>query len=455
MATLFTTSNIVVSSLLKDQNLRGFGVFDFAPLGLIFVGIGVVYMIIWGQRLLPIKSPVQRLGEIGYQQSELTDIYRLEERLFQARIPDTSLLCGVSLADSNLREKYNINLVGIKRNSKVVYSPSPDFRFLGGDILLIEGRPEEISPEALQPSLTLLHDGVWDEKELGSKGMRLFEAVLAPRSNLIGQTLRSVNFREKFDMNVIAIWRAGRPIRTHLSELPLQFGDALLIQGKPDKVQILQSEPSLIVLDDIKTRVLRKPHKAWLAILIMAFTVGVAALSNLPTGEVMLFGALAMVLTGILSMDQVYQAIDWKSIFLIAGLLPLSIAMTKTGAATTIGGWLINIVGNATPLMILASLVVLTILLSQVMNGAAVATVVAPIAIGISLQKGIDPRSMAMGIAMAASMTFITPLGHAVNVLVMGPGGYRFRDFLLVGSPLTLLLFIALMVFLPMIWPLT
>ncbi|HZD55166.1 MAG TPA: SLC13 family permease [Anaerolineales bacterium] len=180
----------------------------------------------------------------------------------------------------------------------------------------------------------------------------------------------------------------------------------------------------------------------------------VLAATSLPIGEVMLGGALAMVLLNVLTMDQAYQAIDWKTVFLVAGMLPLGIAMTKTGAAANLAEDIIRLLGPTSPLALLAGLFLLAMLLTQVMNGAAVAAVVAPIAINIALRVGIEPRSLAMGIALATSMAFITPLGHPVNILVMGTGGYHFGDYLKAGLPMAVLLLIVILLLLPVIWPL-
>ncbi len=169
----------------------------------------------------------------------------------------------------------------------------------------------------------------------------------------------------------------------------------------------------------------------------------------------MLAGALAVVLTGVLSMDQAYQAIEWRSVFLVAGILPLGLAMTKSGAATLLAHQLIKVLGPLGPLALLAGLFLFTTLLTQTMHGAAVASVVAPIAIQTAQQTGMGPRALAMGVALATSMAFLTPLGHPVNILVMGPGGYRFHDFLRVGLPLSLLLFVVVMLCLPIFWPLS
>jgi di/tricarboxylate transporter len=289
------------------------------------------------------------------------------------------------------------------------------------------------------------------------KILMLAEAVLAPRSALLGQTLRTARFREKYGMNVLGVWRAGRPIRTNLGDLPLVFGDALLLQGPRDRMGLLHTEPDLILLDrgEAEHPPVTSQRKRWLAPAIMAAALILAAFNTSLVGEIMLGAALLTVLVGILTMDQAYGAIEWRSVFLVAGMLPLGLAMTKSGAASLLADKLVTALGPVGPLASLAGLFLLTTVLTQAMNGAAVATVVAPIAIHAAQQTGLDPRTLAMGVALASSVAFLTPLGHPVSVLVMGPGGYCFRDYLKVGWALTLLLFGVVMIFLPIFWPLT
>lgn len=455
MATLLTTTNIVVSSILRDEGLAGYGLLDFLPMGLILLTAGVLYMALVGWRLLPARSSLQHLRPAVLDEGDLPKIYRLGERLILARIPLGSNLVGKKLAQSNLRQDFHLDLVAIEHATQKTFSPSPDVTFKQGDVLLLEGKPEEISAAELSPILELLPLDKSGEQALESQQVVLVEAILAPRSALIGQTLRSAHFREKYDLNVIAIWRSGRPIRTGLSDLTLQFGDALLMQGQRARVAVLRSEPDLIVLNGEDRPVSTAGGKAWLALLIMSATLLSAAMNLIPVAEAMLGGALAMVLVGFLTMDRAYRVIDWKSVFLIAGMLPMGIAMTKTGAAANLGNWMVATFGSANPMTLLAGLAVLAMLLSQVMNSAAVAAIVAPIAVGAAQEIGVDPRAMAMGVALASSMTFLTPLGHPVNVLVMGPGAYRFRDFFKVGLPLTLLLLLIMMALFPILWPLT
>jgi di/tricarboxylate transporter len=456
MATLFTTTNIAVSGILRGQNLPGFGVLDFAPVGIPIVVVGTVYMAFWGRRLLPRQAAMAESQTTASQPADLIEVYRLGERLFRARVPAGSCFSGKPLAESGLRESYGVNLVALEREGRVTPAPPADTVLTEGDIVFLEGKVEEFRERDAAPCLELLPAPNWQAGHLESETVAMAEAVLAPRSTLLGQTLRTAHFREKYGMNVLGIWRAGRPIRTNLGDLPLAFGDALLLQGLRDRMPLMRTEPDLILLDGggAERRAVTTRSKRWLAPAIMLAALILAAFNPTLVGAIMLGAALLMVLVGILTMDQAYGAIEWRSIFLVAGMLPLGLAMTKSGAAGLMADKLIAVLGPAGPLALLAGLCLLTALLTQAMNGAAVATVVAPIAIHAAQQTGLDPRALAMGVALASSMAFLTPLGHPVNVLVMGPGGYRFRDYLKVGWPLILLLFCVVMISLPIFWPL-
>lgn len=454
MATLLTTTNIVVSSMLREEGLAGYGLLDFAPLGLPVVAVGIGYMALVGRRLLPAQGPANRL-EVGRPaDGDLVGIYRLGERLFRIRVPVGSVLQGKSLATSALRERYHITVVAIERDGQAILSPLPDFILRASDIIIFSGQLDELRQRDVEPRFEILPARDWREQDLKSPEIVMTEAVLAPRSGLIGQTLRQVHFREKYGMSVLALWRGDRQIRTELTDRELQFGDALLLQGPRERLRVLRTEPDLIVLthDDDEAKLV--PGKSRLALGIMGVVLLLVAVNPTAIGEVMLAGALAMVLVGVLTMDQAYLAIEWKSVFLVAGMLPMGLAITKTGAAALLADWLVASLGAAGPLALWAGLFVLATLLTQAMNGAAVAAVMAPVTIHAALSIGADPRAMVMGVALATSMAFLTPLGHSVNVLVMGPGGYGFRDYSRVGLPLTVLLFVVIVVLLPVFWPL-
>ncbi len=395
MATLFTTTNIVVSGILRGLNLPGFGVLDFAPVGIPIVVVGIVYMAVWGRRLLPRQATMDEAQTPAAQPSDLVEVYRLGERLFRAHVPAGSCFSGKPLAQSGLRESYGVNLVALERQGYVTPAPPAEIVLAEGDIVFLEGKVEEFREHGAAPCLELLPAPDWQLKHLESEAVAVAEAVLAPRSTLLGQTLRVAHFREKYGMNVLGIWRAGRPIRTNLGDLPLAFGDALLLQGPRSQMPLLRTEPDFILLNggEAEQPAVTSRSKRWLAPTIMLAALVLAAFNTPLVGEIMLGAALLTVLTGILTMDQAYGAIEWRSVFLVAGMLPLGLAMTNSGAAALLSDKLVAFLSPAGSLALLAGLLLLTILLTQAMNGAAVATVVAPIAIHTAQQTGLDPRA--------------------------------------------------------------
>jgi len=453
MATLLTTSNIVVSTLLRDRGFAGYGLLDFAPVGIPIVVVGVGYMALFGRRRLPVQSMAERFPEVAG--SDLLGIYRLGERLFRARVPAGSRLIDHPLSDSTLREIYRLDLVAVERNGRRHRQPPPDFVIAEGDVLVLQGDREDFGQRDVEPYLEPLPPRDW-RAELESGRTAVVEALLAPRSSLVGKTPRAVHFRDRFGMTVLAVWRAGQPLSTDLADLPLQLGDGLLLQGPRKRLEALRDEPDLIVLDEEHGRPPRLPAwRRWLAVAITVATLATAIAAPISIGEVMLSGALVMVIFGLLTMDQAYQAIEWRTIFLVAGMLPLGTALAKTGAATLLAHAVLSVSEPWGPRAVLAALFLLTALLVQAINGAAVAAIMAPVAITAAGAAGMDPRSVAMAVALGTSMAFASPLGHPVNLLVMGSGGYSFRDYARVGAPLLLLLFLVVMLVLPLAWPLT
>ncbi len=454
MATLLTTTNILVSSLLRERGLHGFGLLSFAPVGLPLVAAGVAYMAVWGRRRLPARGRAALPQADRSSSPDLVSVYHLGQRLFRARVPAGSALIGTPLSRSTLRERYRVSALGLERDGRMYPSPNPDTVFREGDLLLLEGSLEEFRTLDVEPHLEILPPRKWRDEDLESGEITMAEVMLSPRSGLLGQTLRAAHFREKYGTTVLAIWRAGRQVFDRVADVRLEFGDALLLQGPRSSLPLLRDDPDLILLAYDEAAAPEVHGKGRLALAIALLTLITAALHPALVGEIMLGGALAMMLTRVLTSDQAYAAIDWRSIFLVAGMLPMGLAMMKTGAAGLLAERLVAVTGPGGPLAILAGLFLLAALLTQTMNGAAVASVIAPVAIQAAITTGAAPRTLAMGVALATSMAFLTPLGHPVNMMVMGPADYRFRDFLRVGLPMSLILFALTMLVLPIVWPL-
>jgi len=379
--------------------------------------------------------------------------YQLEERVQVMRVPEGSLLAGQTIKDNRLADAFGITVLGIRRSGTTELLPDPETILQAGDLMLVEARPDDILILKGLQQIEIMLGPLPELNSLQSDQVGLVEVVLSPFTTLVGKTLRELHFREKFGLSVLAIWRSGKAYRSRLRDMQLRFGDALLLYGPRTRHQLLRDEHDLLVLTQSAQQSPRS-EKAPFAILIMAGVVVPVVLHWLPIELAAVIGATLMVLFGVLSMDEAYRAIDWRSVFLIAGMLPLGIAMQETGAAIMIARNVVEFVGGAGIYAVMAGLFILTALTSQIIPSAALVVIMAPIAIGTAIELNVSPYTLTMVIAIAVSANFLSPIAHPANSLVMGPGGYRFRDFIKAGAPITLLLLIASLVFLPLLFPL-
>jgi di/tricarboxylate transporter len=397
---------------------------------------------------------LQETEEFLVSSVETAEISQLNERLMAVRIPDDSPLEGKTLSDSHLGAALGLTVLGISREGEKQLAPSPIERLKVGDILLVEGREDVFQAMIGLQNLEIEPERISSISDLESDKVGLAEVVLSPHSTLFGQTLRQIRFREKYGLSVLAIWREGRSYRTNLGNFPLRLGDALLIYGRRDKAQLLGREPDFLVLYE-EAQEIPAFERAPLAVAIMGVILLPVLLGWLPISVAAVSGAALMVLTRCLSMEQAYHAIEWKAVFLIAGMLPLGIAMEQTGAALMIANGIVSMVGELGPFAILATLFLLTSITTQVMPSPAVVVLLAPIVLNTAQDMKLSPYALMMGIAIAASASFLSPVAHPANVLVLGPGGYRFADYFRLGIPLTIVVLILVMLVLPIFFPLT
>ncbi|MGA2111543.1 MAG: SLC13 family permease [Anaerolineales bacterium] len=436
MATLLTTANIIVSGTLREQGLAPFGLLDFLPVGLPVVLAGTLYMVLVGRRWLPERYPPGQEARAVRLRAELEALYGIKTSLCELQVNPGSGLAGLSLQEGRWASRLGLYVVGLARDGHLQVAPSPEAIVQEGDVVLAQGRPSAklLNENGLrlltEPAIPL---AVTDNETV------LGEVVLSPHAGIFGKTLSQLRYRERFGLNVLALWRGGRPIRSALSDLPLRAGDTLLVQGTASKLSLLRDDRDFLLLDEDPEAVMR-PRKAYLAAAIGLVTLGIAALGWMPLAVITLAGASLMLLTGCLSMDEGYRAVDWKSIFLIAGMWPLGTAISTTGLATLIASRLATLTSGSGPLVIAGLLLLGATILNQIIAGqAAVPIMLAPIGLAVAQASGADPRGMAMAVALGCSLAFPTPIGHPVNTLVMGSGGYSYRDYLKVGGPLTLL----------------
>jgi di/tricarboxylate transporter len=448
-------SNIIVSEALEKATGQPFGFFGFTIIGLVLLVVGVLYMLFVGRRLLPERAVEDKLEAVLAAQRKALEQYHLGERLFEVRVLPESPLVNLTIEECRLGRTLDLNVVGIVRDEDNILSPGPDQILTGDDLLLIQGKAEEIM------QLRWTH-GVEIEQEithlqlddLVSPELGVVEVVLTPKSPLIGRTLREINLRREYGLTVLAIWRDGRPYRTALAKIPLRFGDTLLVQGSPANIHILSRRPDLLVLGDEHETGETRTERAPMAALVLLLMIGLVAFNLVSVAIGSLLAAVMMVLTGCLSIDDAYLAVEWKSVFLMAGMLPLGLALEETGTAAYLAQRGVDLVGGLGPQGLLVGIFLFNLVASQVMSSVAAAALIAPIAVNTSLAAGVDPGAFLVAVAVSGSFAFLTPISHQANVLVMGPGGYRFTDYARVGVPLTVLLTLITIVLLPMLWPL-
>jgi di/tricarboxylate transporter len=447
MATLFTTANILVSNALEQRGYTPYGVLDFVPVGLPMAIAGVVTIAALAPRLLPERV---REGEEVVRRGTLSDAYQMSDEVRAVYVKPGSALAGQSLADGNWGGRLGLNVLALSRGGSVTLAPPRTERVREGDIVMFTGTID--ATELDRYGLVFTSDPDWN-RQLASDEISLVEVTLTPRSSLAGKTLRDIRFRDRYALTVLAIWREGTTLRDALAEIPLKFGDALLMQGARRPIELLRRDPNWLVLEeDFGDAQPRLSLRAGIALILTALAVVVPLVTALPIAESTFAAAFLMVLTGCLSMDEAYSAIEWRAIFLIAGMLPLGLALADTGAAALIGDLIVSTVGAWGPLALSAGLFVATVLLTQILSGQVTPVILAPIAIAAAEQIGADPRGVAMAVALACSTAFLTPISHSANLLVMGPGGYQFRDYARLGLPLTLVLFVVMLVGLAVVW---
>jgi di/tricarboxylate transporter len=335
----------------------------------------------------------------------------------------------------------------------MLHTPNSSLVLRRGDVLLVEGMVDHLVWADATGRLEIQPEVGVEDRDLQTDAVGIVEVLLSPHSRYVDKSLADIQFREKYNLNVLAILRDSKPLRTGLAQLPLRLGDTLLVQGPRQHFRILQREVDFVVLTDAEDHAPVRSSKAPVAIGLLVLMLVPVIVGWLPIMAAALLAGILMVITGCLTMDEAYQSIEWKAVFLVAGTLPLGLAMEKTGTAQFLASLLVDSIGGFGPMALLAGFYILTNVLTQFMSNAASTVLIAPIAIGAAVQIGSEPYALLMAVAVAASAGFLTPVAHQSNVLVMGPGGYKFADYFKTGIVLNVLTFLAVLVVVPLVWP--
>ncbi len=445
MATYFTTANILMSELLISQGIAGLGMWDFMPVGGMIVAAGLLYMLLFGRRALPDRASLTQF----FHQDDLHDTYELADRMWLVRVLPGSRLAQQTVQESDINAELGLTVAAVWRGRETIAIPKSTQVIYPADKLLIVGREERLQ-QLMAWGIELIEGGA--QAAAGELPIEPIEIMIAPRSNAIGKTLSQMKLNRDAGLLAMALWRDGQSFHTDVRKMPLQVGDAILVVGQSSDIQNLSRNSNFILPAGEYSAQATDSRKAPFAVGITVLVLSLSFLNIVPLPIAMLAGAAAMALTRCLRMEQFYAAVDWRTIFLVAGMLPLSLAITETGLADRVSAFLESGLMNASPLLLFAVIALLTMLVVQVIGGQVTPLLVGPIAINAALQLGLDPRAMAVAVAMACSLAFITPISHPVNILMMGPGGYKFSDFPKVGAGMTIVTLLAMLLGLKVIW---
>lgn len=449
-ATYFTTANILVSDLLRIANppQAALNILDFTPTGGLVALAGILFLWLFGDRLLPDREPAAEQALARRTGSDLEDIYQIGERLWEIRVQPESPLIGKNLTESEIGKNWGVSVVAIQRARDHFAVATFDSAIMNQDLLLIIGREEKIVKLA---ALGLEIHPAGPKAYLSPHGIAFAEVLLAPHSSIVGRTLRNVDFRQRYQLSVIALKRGTRSYRTDVGDIPLAFGDSMLVVGQAAHYQSLRRSPDFILIEPSLSD---QPVNLRQALVISAFLLAaiVASAAGAPVYLCMLAGAVLTLLLNIVSMEEAYQSIEWQAIFLIAGMYAVSLAMVQTGLAAQLGQAMTAAVTHFGPLAVAAGAYLLSALLSQVMGGQVTALVVGPITISAAIATGANTQAVAVATAIGCSASFLTPMAHPVNVLMIAPANYTFSDFFRIGWPLTLLSFAMLLTGIFLFW---
>lgn len=438
---------LIASNTLQQSGRSGLGIFSIAPIGLTLSLVGTLFVLLIGRYLLPAHEA----------ESDRSSHFRLEDYLTEIVVTEKSPLLNQCVAD--LEEKYHFDVVGVLRAGRRLRTPYKQEALKEADVLIVRITPDELIAIREEPNLELRpikeYGKTNDEKEQADNGEnsedQFVQAVVAPRSELIGRTLSRINFQRRYGAVVVGLWRKDGWLDQEISKVRLRANDVLVLEGDPESLANVANDPAFLMLVPFHGE--SKPRRrAWVAGLIMLATILLAAFNLMTIEMAALTGAVAVVLARCINIRQAYSSIEARIFVFIAGAIPLGVAMQKTGTATMLAGWLQHAVGGWPERLVLLALFAVVAVITQFMSDSATTAVFAPVAVALAQALGRAPEPYVVTVAMASVVAFLTPIGHHGNLLVYGPGRYKFGDFVKVGTPLTVLAALVVVALAPVIW---
>ncbi|HLV00521.1 MAG TPA: SLC13 family permease [Acidobacteriota bacterium] len=438
-----TSTNLLVYGVVQEKLNYSIGMFEVAPLGLIFFGLGSLYLLFIGRRFLPVRE----------LRDDLTERYRLRSYVTELILLPKSPLIGKTLAETRLGKDFDIEVFEIWRGKeKFIATDSSHLRLQEGDILLVSGDPEKLI-DIQRRAGVLLEALQVEDRDLEDEDIVLVEAFISPNSRLAESTLADVNFRGTYKANALAIRRHGKSIREKIGRTKLQSGDSLLVLTTHDQLATLRDMSDFLIIEEVRVTPLRK-EKAYYATSIFAAIVLIAATGVLEVVEAALIGVALMTLTGCIRLRELYSKMSWTTLVMLGCLIPLGVAMDSTGLASLVATYVINTLRSLGPIAVLSGIYLLTSLLTEVLSNNATAVLMLPIALSAATQLDANATPFIFAVMFAASASFMTPVGYQTNTMIFGPGGYKFSDYIKVGAPLSVLFWLLATIFIPVFWPL-
>ena len=442
-----TSTNLLVNSIyIKVPGVEPMGMFEFFKYGAILMLVGLLYILFIAPMILPSRTST----------SSLTKSYRLGGYLTEMRITAESPLNGRTCLERGINKNYDVMVLDILRDNKMITNMIRLTKLKEGDVLFVRGTLENFLRMKEVEKVALLTDEKLTQEELEQEDNVVLECLITNKSGLVGKSLMTSNFRRRFGSFILAIRREGTIVREKIAHVILSAYDTLLVYGPKNKVNELSKTNEFVVLGEVDAE-LRKQRFWWMTIVVIIGTIALAALGFMPIVKSAMLGVVILLAFKILTPQESYQSINWQVIILISALIPVGIVIQKTGTA----GWIAGLISSATesvpfewqPRVLLALIYFITIFLTEISSNAATAIIMTPISIAVAQQMGFDPRAFVFAVAFAASASFITPVGYQTNLMVYGPGGYKFSDYIRVGFPLAFIFWIMAIFILPILWP--
>ena len=442
-----TSTNLLVNSIyVKVPGVEPMGMFEFFKYGAILMLVGLLYILFFAPMILPSRTST----------SSLTKSYRLGGYLTEMRITAESPLNGRTCLERGINKNYDVMVLDILRDNKMITNMIRLTKLKEGDVLFVRGTLENFLRMKEVEKVALLTDEKLTQEELEQEDNVVLECLITDKSDLVGKSLMTSNFRRRFGSFILAIRREGTIVREKIAHVILNAYDTLLVYGPKNKVNELSKTNEFVVLGEVDAE-LRKQRFWWMTIVVIIGTIALAAFGFMPIVKSAMLGVVILLALKILTPQESYQSINWQVIILISALIPVGIVIQKTGTA----GWIAGLISSATesvpfewqPKVLLALIYFITIFLTEISSNAATAIIMTPISIAVAQQMGFDPRAFVFAVAFAASASFITPVGYQTNLMVYGPGGYKFSDYIRVGFPLAFIFWIMAIFILPILWP--